>query len=1074
MLKIDTFTKSPFFQQLLLLVKAQKNIAIEELWDAPKALLITALTELNRPILIITGGDREGKLLEDLDYFLPNKTLSLPSWETLPGEDILPSPDIMGRRLDLLQKIEKDHAPIVMTSISSALQKLPSITSLKRGAKKWKIDDEVSFNEIEATLEELGFTKTKLVQDKGQFAIRGGIVDLFPPALLAPVRVEFFGETIEQIRSFDPMSQRSTESLTSVFLSVADEYALLSKGEPLSSLFEYMKDSIVIFDDLLALEDRYMSLKSLNAFNSSYFLPLEEILQNHQNQIYFSHQTLETLSEVQKKSKDTVSFSMFGKKLEAERLLAPFLTVESFINLKELKEELSHLIDQGFTVTYIVDNEPEKSKFIELLPKEQEGLVFKDGYLSSGLALEREKILLLPYTEITHRYKLRRSRYRSSYHTPISDFHNLETNDFVVHFHNGIGKYIGIETQTNHLGVKSEFLVIEYAEKSKLFVPISQSHLVSRYIGSHEELPSLHKLGTTKWHQAKVKAQQAIVGYAKDLLQLQANREVQGGFCFPEDGIETKQFADCFPYVETEDQIKAIKDVYSDMQSHVAMDRLVLGDVGYGKTEVAMRAAFKAVADGKKQVAILVPTTVLAMQHYENFKERMQAFPVNVGIISRFQTAKAIKETLDKLALGKLDIIVGTHRLLSKDVIFKDLGLMIIDEEQRFGVKAKESLKKLKVSVDALTMSATPIPRTLYMSLINLRPMSVINSPPQDRLPIKTIIAENDPELIKNALVRELSRDGQAYIIHNRVESIFERSEEIQKLVPTAKIAIAHGQLHSDILDRIFHEFKSGEVDILLATTIVENGVDIPNANTLIVDKAHHFGISSLYQLRGRVGRWNKSAFAYFLTPPMREIPEVAAKRMRALIESSGFGGAMKLAMIDLEIRGAGDILGTKQSGQLSNIGFHLYCKLLKRAIDALKNKSVASFNETRMEFTFDAKIPAYYIDDVSLRLEIYHRLGEASTFNEVESLTKEMIDRFGKLPEPVIWLKHMTRIKVFANQHNFTFIQFLSQTIVAEREEKTGKANKQSMFAPPRNDPESYEIAILKKLTQSFNLYSP
>ncbi|HPE85001.1 MAG TPA: DEAD/DEAH box helicase, partial [Chlamydiales bacterium] len=481
--------------------------------------------------------------------------------------------------------------------------------------------------------------------------------------------------------------------------------------------------------------------------------------------------------------------------------------------------------------------------------------------------------------------------------------------------------------------------------------------------------------------------------------------------------------------------LAATQAIKADMMSEKAMDRLVCGDVGYGKTEVAMRAAVKTVLDGNQQVAVLVPTTVLAMQHYETFRDRVADFPIRVGVLSRFVSAKQIKQTLNEIETGAVDIVIGTHRIISKDIQFKNLGLIVIDEEQRFGVRAKEHLKKIKDGVNCLTMTATPIPRTLYLSLTGGRDLSTINTPPLDRLPIKTIISERHNETIKNALRRELARDGQAYFIHNRVESIFLIASELQKLVPAARIIVAHGQMSAEEIDTAFHRFKKGEADILVATTLVENGIDIPNANTILIDRAHTFGLSDLYQLRGRVGRWNKASYAYFLIPEKRQLPEHAQKRLQALVESSSFGGGMKLAMRDLEIRGSGDILGTQQSGHLSQIGFHLYCKLLKRAMHALKTKKPASFLETKLEFPFPANLPASYIPETSLRLEIYHRLGDVTSIDDIDAINHELTDRFGTPPSPVHWLLALTRIRLKAQERHYTLLKFTATTLIADQQ---------------------------------------
>ncbi|MFQ5729492.1 MAG: transcription-repair coupling factor, partial [Waddliaceae bacterium] len=558
--------------------------------------------------------------------------------------------------------------------------------------------------------------------------------------------------------------------------------------------------------------------------------------------------------------------------------------------------------------------------------------------------------------------------------------------------------------------------------------------------------------------------ERAIMGYASDLLQLYAKRELKGGFAYSEDSPDLLAFDEEFPFVETEDQLNAIADIKKDMMCPKAMDRLVCGDVGYGKTEVAMRAAFKAILDGEKQVAMLVPTTVLAMQHYDNFIDRMRNFPINVAVLSRFRTAKQARDTLEKIANGTVDIVIGTHRLISKDVHFKNLGLIIIDEEQRFGVRAKEHLKKIKTGVDCLTLSATPIPRTLYLSLIGARDLSVINTPPQDRLPIKTIIAAPHDELIKNAILRELSRNGQIYVIHNRIETIYGVADRIKKLLPQARVAVGHGQMHTSEIDEIFHSFKNGHIDILVATTIVENGIDIPNANTILIDRSDHFGLADLYQLRGRVGRWNRRAYAYFLVSKQRYLPEATRKRLNALAEASGYGGGMKLAMRDLEIRGAGETLGTKQSGHVSAIGFHLYCKLLRKTIKALEGKMPSILTETKIDFPVDARLPEDYVNETSLRMEIYQRLGEAASWDDVNAIWEELQDRFGPIPEPVRWLYHVTRIKVYASLHGYTLLKLNKVSLTTEQRKGKKTITRQLLIGKIRS-PQDLEDKILKAL---------
>jgi transcription-repair coupling factor (superfamily II helicase) len=755
---------------------------------------------------------------------------------------------------------------------------------------------------------------------------------------------------------------------------------------------------------------------------------------------------------------------MFNHKIQAKPFRHKFAKVEAVFHPDESP-------DPNLSFLFLNSNDSEEEEVKKQLASIQlpKNTRFERGYLTSGYVLDR--LVVIPNVELSHKTRIRRQKWRSTYHTPASEFHELTPGDFVVHYHSGIGRYLGMEKQTNHLGQQTEFLTLEYADKSKLFVPLSQSYLVSRYIGSQEEPPSLSQLGSKRWQTTRANAQAQIVGYANELLQLYAERAVLGGHHYPPDSQMVLQFEREFPYAETQDQLLAIEAIKQDMISPKLMDRLICGDVGYGKTEVAMRAAFKAVVDGGKQVAVLVPTTVLSTQHFETFSNRMSGFPIRVGNISRFHSAKEIKQTLEKVKQGEIDILIGTHRLLSKDIHFKNLGLIIIDEEQRFGVKAKEHLKKLKANVDCLTLSATPIPRTLYMSLVHARDMSVINTPPQDRLPTRTILAETDPELIQQALSREFARGGQAFYIHNRVESIYDRATQVQKLVPNVRLSIVHGQMDADEVDAAFHKFRSGETDLLFATTIIENGIDVPNANTILIDRADTYGLADLYQLRGRVGRWNRAAYAYLLIPKNARLPEQARKRLNALVEAGGYGGGMKIAMRDLEIRGAGDILGLQQSGQVAAIGFHLYCKMLKRAIDSLKKKAPISFNETKLEFPFEAYLPETYVNEVSLRMELYYRLGDASTFKEIDELLAELKDRFGPPPPPVIWLYHLTRIRAIAAAHHFTLLKFSNLTLYAEQQ--LGKeVHKKNLLLPKKiQKPKELEEHVLVELWRAFSL---
>jgi len=1093
-MSVHPLLQSPSLKTFRQAVIDGHSLIVEELWDAPKAALLALAQATDcKTILVISGSVGEARLVDDCAYFGIANVLEFPAWEILPGEEIPPSADIIGRRFEILHGLLQDKKPrILFASLQACLQKTLTPNRLAELCCTLRKGGTFSFDSIPHRLQALGYKRAAVVSDKGEYALRGGILDLFPVSALDPIRIEFFGDEIEELRYFDPISQKSIGKREEFFLAPASELSLLRESSDLASLVDYLAPSaLVVFDDLLKLEDHYVALKNLPGAKSRYFLGWEEFLKSleKRRRLYFSENRVEELSEEGlakpkgrgyysgKDPLHAVDFEIAGTSFKAQRFRHPFSSIADFFSPVENKaaaseEEILHslhrLRQEPLHLRLVTANEAEekslKERLVSYCPTLPADSSFEQGYLSSGFVIGDSLLVVLPMTELTHRYKVRRQKWRNTYHTPAAEFHQLEPGDVVVHFHHGLGRFLGIEKRANHLGQTTEFLVIEYAAGGKLYVPIQQAYLVSRYIGAHEEVPSLHTIGGKQWHRTRAQAEKAIVGYAHDLLRLQAERVLQGGFAYPSDSPEMVDFEEEFPYVETEDQLLAIADVKKDMGQPTAMDRLICGDVGYGKTEVAMRAAFKAVMDGKKQVAILVPTTVLALQHYENFKARMGSFSIRVASVSRFHKSKENANTLKEAAEGKIDILIGTHRLISKDVSFANLGLIIIDEEQRFGVRAKEHLKMVKVGVDCLTLSATPIPRTLYMSLIGARMISVINTPPQDRLPIKSLIVEREPAIMHNALLRELSRDGQAFFIHNRVESIFNVRDELRAMLPEAKIVVGHGQMSSDEIDAVFHAFKSGEADILIATTIVENGIDIPNANTILIDRAEQFGLADLYQMRGRVGRWNRPAYCYFLTPRHRPLSDLSRRRLFALVEASGYGGGMKIAMRDLEIRGAGDILGTQQSGQIATVGFHLYCKLLKRAVDALQKKSIPDFCETKMDFSYDAKLPEEYIPETSLRMEIYHRFGDARSFEEVGELMAELQDRFGPCPSQVLWLKALTCIKIFASQRNIILLKFDRMTLTVEQE-KGKVSNRYTLVLPNVKKPDGFQEEVLKLL---------
>jgi transcription-repair coupling factor (superfamily II helicase) len=1093
MARATSFLENSYLKEFTSLIQKGSHLIVENLWDSPKALLAAlAQDATGKHIVILTSGLSDTRLIDDFPYFTENPPLEFPAWESLPSEEIPPSPDIVGERYRLLRTIQESSEPqIIFATLQSVLQKLLPPKKLQNMHLVIKEKGEVPFDELPHVLSEMGYHRKAVAADKGEFALRGGIIDLFPVNSPDPFRIEFWGDEIASIRKYDPISQTSVGRVNEILVTPGEELELLTQSQDLATLFDYLgKETLVIFDEIADLEEKYISLKSMSGIATKTFTTLEELLKAIEplQKIYFTQTPLEKISEVKMldRQSHTVSFEAFHQTLKGSRWLPPFfplfpsfcppeLPIDDF-SADQFLQTLSQ-VPEKISYRFICQNESEKSTLQSRLSKLDKPIqeTYEKGYLSSGFFLREPAIALIPMTEITHRYKIRRQKQRTHYHTLPVEMLAISPGEAVVHMNSGIGRYLGIEKRPNHLGVETEFMVLEYAEGGKLYVPMEQANLISKYIGASEEKPDLHTLGSTRWKKAREKTEAAIIGYASDLLKLQAERVIKGGFVYPSDSELVSQFAEEFPYIETPDQLLAIDHIRKDMLSNQAMDRLVCGDVGYGKTEVAMRAAFKAVVDGGKQVAILVPTTVLAIQHFETFSARMENYPIKIGVLSRFVKPKEMAQTLEAAAQGHLDILIGTHRIISKDVSFKNLGLVIIDEEQRFGVKAKESLKQIRTEVDCITLSATPIPRTLYMSLTGARDLSVINTPPEDRLPIQSVVCTASDDLIKNALLREMARNGQIYVIHNRVETIFQMGEKIRSLLPTARIVIGHGQMGAQELDTVFHTFKTGKADILIATSIIENGIDIPNANTILIDRADRFGLADLYQMRGRVGRWNRKAYCYFLVPNTRELSEISRRRLGALTQSSGHGGGMKIALHDLEIRGAGNILGTEQSGHVATIGFHLYCKLLKKTITALQKKEAPQFyQEVKIEFPYDARLPEEYVNETTLRMEIYQRLGDAENEAEVDRLIEEVCDRFGPPPPQVEWLRRITRVRLFAARNQFTHLKISQVVLLAEQTHgDKNKISKKIIIKFP-SKPADLEPTLFSALKENFPLKHP
>lgn len=1034
---LNDFPISPSVNHFLRTFGDNSAIVLDKVLEGPKAFLSALIYyKLNRPIIIVTGVERSQGFLENLETFTDRKIEEFPAWEIVDDSPLF-NPDVIGKRFEILSNLSKQNSKeIIFCPLQAALQYVVSPEVLKHNTLSFAVNTECDFTKLISSLPPMGYTKVPLVVEKGQFAVRGGLIDIFPNHSLTPYRLEFFGDEITEIRGFDPESQQSQAQLSHFSLFPTDEASLLKIGK--TDFFSYLSPGIVIlFDDLLSIEDKYSSLhKTLSTL--PFFFSVESLFTTLKkfSRIYCTTLPIEKFSDnsISVEKSTTATFEICSQSLTASTLTMPFHEWREYADPSldlEKKFALLDILKDNFPTSYTLyvytNSDAERETLQKYFDAQKISSRFPIkyimGYLTTGFILSDAKFGVISYAEVAQRFIIHRQKMRPSHRHTISTAHELEIGEYVVHLHNGVGKFLGIEKQVNLSGEETEFFILEYANQSRLYVPLTQAHLISKYLGINRVHPKLHTLGTKKWQNTKVRTEKAIIGYAKDLLEIQAKRDYIGGFAYPEDSRDMHLFEEDFPFDLTEDQQTAIDTIKQIMQSPRAMDLLLCGDVGYGKTEVAMRAAFKAIYDGKKQVAVLVPTTILALQHFQTFSERMMNFPIRIGMLSRGVSMHEAARVLKELANGELDLVIGTHRLLSKDIAFDNLGLLIIDEEQRFGVKAKENIKKYAIGIDCITLSATPIPRTLYFSLVGARDIAVINTPPQDRVPIKTIISETDNQVIRSALLREFLRGGQSYFIHNRVATIHKRAQAIQNLVPEAKIGIVHGQLDTDSVDAIFHKFKEGELDILMATTILENGVDIPNANTILIDRSDMFGLSELYQLRGRVGRWNKPAYAYFLLPPKRIVSQITSQRLQALVESSGFGGGMKLALRDLEIRGAGDILGTKQSGHVMALGFHLYCKLLKQTIQSLQKKRTPQFIETRIEHPFHVNIPESYIQESKLRLEFYHRFGEVADLDESEKIFHELRDRFGPPPISVEWLYYLTRIRILAEQNNCTHI---------------------------------------------------
>lgn len=1092
----------------------------------------------NKKVLIITYDDIRGSKINNKIKAFTEEAFHLKSKQfILYGIEAL-SRDDMYSRINVMEQAVKDKNAVFVASQKAVTDRVMKKERFKRYSKKINYDTLINQEELSKKLILMGYKRVSQVEGKGQFSLRGGIIDVFSPWQENPYRIELFGDEVDSIRTFDFRSQRSIENIDECLLipcceillddeeisitknNIKEDYEVsvdnISNRETednLNNLFSDMMESldnrdyidnaeffspytpleysnfldyfdentVVFFDEpnRISEEDKIRELE----FNEKYIDLYEKgkVFTRHRD-IFINHTNV--FNTIKKELRYIVYNSILKNNKDFkdnDKIHFESKEVRSYYsNLGELAEDINNYKKKGYRIVITISSLEKGIKLFDDLKTldcqvgvsgkgdtkvlTSHGLITR-GYVEKGFEFPLEKFILLTEKEVFGRIKKKKSKKRKSKGSKIETFTDLNVGDYVVHEHHGIGKYIGIE-KIEVKEITKDYLTIEYRGNDKLFVPVDQMDLVQKYIGSDSEKPRINKMGGSEWIKKKAKAQKAIEDMTDELLELYAKRKSIEGYAFSEDSEWQKEFEEEFPYEETEDQLRCVEEIKEDMESNTPMDRLLCGDVGFGKTEVAIRSIFKAVFEGK-QAAVLVPTTILAQQHYSNMIERFRNYPITIEMLSRFRTKNQQKEILKKLKSGLVDVVIGTHRLLSKDVKYKDLGLLVVDEEQRFGVKHKEKIKEIKTNVDVLTLTATPIPRTLHMSLIGIRDMSVIEEPPGERLPIQTFVLENNPGFIREALTKELSRGGQVYYVHNRVHDIHEKASKIQALVPDGKIAVAHGQMNEHELENIMIDFINSKYDILVCTTIIETGMDIKNVNTMIIDEADKFGLSQLYQLRGRIGRSSRTSFAYLTYERDKVLSEIAEKRLKAVKEFTEFGSGFKIAMRDLELRGAGNLLGAQQHGHMTAIGYDLFVKMLERTVKKVKGMKKETYVDTSVtiDLNVDAFIPNYYIVDEEQKIEIYKKISALEEKEDILDVSDEIIDRYGEIPREVNNLLKLSSIKIFALKIGIKEIKHKKNRLYVEFRKDDDLINKtlEEMF---KNNKESIE-----KVTKDYKL---
>jgi len=1014
------------------------------LTPAAKALAIAGLARIRSGVTVaVTPTDMDAeRLTADIRFFygalegaseaaVEQAVLSLPALQVDPYRGMTPHFRIAAARARALHAAVAGSARIIVASAGALLPRMSAPERMLSAAIELRVGTEVEPQQLADLLVDGGFTREDPVDEHGAFTIRGGIVDVFPATDAEPVRVEFVGDMVETLRRFDPATQRSTSPTDRVQLVPARER--FDDGESLVSIVDFMAAAPGGVHWLVSELDlvRQHSVKLRDQLENSY----QEAQARSHVAVLPPSEAFADWDALAARTMGAPRLEELAVDEEGLRQVACQPAMEFRSRIGDWVGDIRRARERGATVIVVTESVGRAERTVEILrdydiiaiPVERSedvhsaAVLVTRGNLSKGFLLEEAGLQLYAETDIFEEERRAPEQRRNLARTFLSDLRDLKVGDLVVHVDHGIGEFVGLKqlvTGTRSATVTGsdiqEFLELRYHGDDKLFVPVERLDLIQKYTGGSR--PALDRLGGTTWEKAKTRVKKAMRDMAEELLKLYAQRKAVPGHAFPPDTHWQEEFEGAFPYEPTPDQAAAIADVKCDMEAATPMDRLLCGDVGYGKTEVAMRAAFKAVLDGK-QVAVLAPTTVLAFQHLKTLRDRFAGFPVAIDMVSRFRTKQETKEVLEHLVAGRVDIIVGTHRLLSRDVQFKDLGLLVVDEEQRFGVVHKERIKQMRKRVDVLTMTATPIPRTLNMSLVGIRDMSIIETPPKDRLSIQTNVVKFDAPVIERAIRSELARGGQIYFVHNRVESIFSIGNLLQRLVPEARMAIGHGQMGEEELERAMLGFVEGRFDILLATTIVENGLDIPNANTIIINRADRYGLAQLYQLRGRVGRSDRAAYAYLLIPPQESLSPVARKRLAAIKEFSDLGSGFRVAALDLEIRGAGNLLGGEQSGHIDTVGFEMYMKLLEETIRELRGEELEEEVRATVNLRIDLKIDPGYIQDMNQRLMVYRKVASSRTEHELAAVLEELRDRYGPAPDSVLNLAEFGRIRIKADR---------------------------------------------------------